>query len=665
MLANGTSTWAKAGLNDPYVWDLAIDPAFPQTIYASTSTGISRSTDGGSNWIKVMAAEWGDGGLAVSPATPQILYAVKKGFGVQKSMDWGNTWTAMNAGLPAKSIGTLAIDPLNPQILYGGGEGLYKSTNGGQDWQWLNDSYWGLIRVDPTLSTNLYGASSSIYRSTDSGETWKHLIGYYASILVVDPKTPLTIYSNDFVSSYTTNLFKSVDGGITWQPASIGLPDDPTVLAIDPETPQTLYAVIDHTPGVYKSMDGGSSWSLINSNLPATIALAIDPTDPEIIYAGTDLKGVYKSTDAGKNWIAINNGMRAARVSVLSINPVIPNTLYAVVGDYNDIFESTDGGNSWHNIASGIFQYGILDLKIDPTPPYSLYASSSSSERGVWAFTSQAPKPVLAMVTPNSMVAGSSAFTVTLNGRDFSSDSIVMWNGNALATQFIDSTQLIAQVPANAIGSPGTANISILSGSQTSAIFGFTIEKRLVSTVVHTSIAGLNFAVDGQVYASPQTFIWEQGSSHTISVTSPQAGSSGTRYVFANWSDGGARSHTITVPASATTYTANFTTQYLLITAVIPQNGGNIGISPASADGYYAAGTSVQITANAARGYEFAGWSGSATGTANPKAMTMSAPQNISAVFQSVGVRRPPRLQPSDAGRLRVGTTRSPRLPGR
>ena len=95
-----------------------------------------------------------------------------------------------------------------------------------------------------------------------------------------------------------------------------------------------------------------------------------------------------------------------------------------------------------------------------------------------------------------------------------------------------------------------------------------------VSITVTTNPAGLQISVDGTSYTAPRTFNWTAGSSHTLSLSSPQNGASGTRYVYASWSDGGAQSHSITVPSSATTYTANFTTQYSLTTAASPTAGG-------------------------------------------------------------------------------------------
>ncbi|MBN1567288.1 MAG: putative Ig domain-containing protein [Acidobacteria bacterium] len=186
-----------------------------------------------------------------------------------------------------------------------------------------------------------------------------------------------------------------------------------------------------------------------------------------------------------------------------------------------------------------------------------------------------------------------------------------------------------------------------------------------VPITIATHPAGRSFTVDGTGYTTSQTFSWLSGSSHTISVATQQA-SGGTRYVFANWSDGGASSHTITVPSGAATYTANFATQYRLTTAASPSGGGSISADPVSTDGYYDSGSSVQLTAAASSGYTFAGWGGALSGTANQQILTMSAPQSVTATFRSGSASRPrfvPKLpaRPKTRrdGRLKLDRTRA------
>ena len=129
--------------------------------------------------------------------------------------------------------------------------------------------------------------------------------------------------------------------------------------------------------------------------------------------------------------------------------------------------------------------------------------------------------------------------------------------------------------------------------------------------------------VDGTTYSPAQTFSWQPGSSHTIATTSPQNGGTGVRYVWSNWSGGGAISHTV-APTTNKTYTAKFNKQYYL--TMTHGTGGTV--IPAS--GWKGSGTTVSISATPASGYHFTNWSGTGTGsysgTNNPASITMGGP---------------------------------------
>jgi hypothetical protein len=151
------------------------------------------------------------------------------------------------------------------------------------------------------------------------------------------------------------------------------------------------------------------------------------------------------------------------------------------------------------------------------------------------------------------------------------------------------------------------------------------------SVTIQTNPTGRSFTVDGTTYTTTQAFSWTPGSSHTIATTTPQSGGTGTQYVWSDWSDGGAMSHTITAPSAGTTYTANFTTQYYL--TMVAGTGGTV--TPAS--GWYNSAQSVQIQAYASGGYSFAGWVGSGpgsySGAVNPAAAIMNGTVTETASF--------------------------------
>jgi streptogramin lyase len=145
---------------------------------------------------------------------------------------------------------------------------------------------------------------------------------------------------------------------------------------------------------------------------------------------------------------------------------------------------------------------------------------------------------------------------------------------------------------------------------------------------------GLTVTVDGTTYTGSVTFNWTAGESHSIGVpASRELGGGGTRYAFGAWSDGGAQSHNITVPPSATTYTATFTPQYLLVTGVSPSGGGIVSVNPSSPDGFYNSGTLLRLTATANPGFRFSNWSSDLSGSTNPQSVTIEASYSVQANF--------------------------------
>jgi beta-propeller repeat-containing protein len=136
---------------------------------------------------------------------------------------------------------------------------------------------------------------------------------------------------------------------------------------------------------IFKSTDGGSTWNAASAGLPDNSfnAFAIDPKTPATLYAGMgDLYGpggAFKSTDGGGHWFAINNGLFASqksRVSFLAIDPKTPSTLYAL--SLGAIFKTTDSGNSWNFAATTMPVFNPLSLAVDPANPTTLYAGSNA-----------------------------------------------------------------------------------------------------------------------------------------------------------------------------------------------------------------------------------------------------------------------------------------------
>lgn len=132
---------------------------------------------------------------------------------------------------------------------------------------------------------------------------------------------------------------------------------------------------------LFKSVDTAANWGNDNYGLRAgnVTHLAVHPTQPSTLYAGTIGVGVFRSTDAGKTWSAINNGMNGSVVSALVIDPLTPSTVYVACSNEfgtsgGGVYKSTDGGNSWNLRTTGMTNTDVRSLAIDPVTPTKLYA---------------------------------------------------------------------------------------------------------------------------------------------------------------------------------------------------------------------------------------------------------------------------------------------------
>lgn len=154
-----------------------------------------------------------------------------------------------------------------------------------------------------------------------------------------------------------------------------------------------------------------------------------------------------------------------------------------------------------------------------------------------------------------------------------------------------------------------------------------------VHATVQANLSGRSFSVDGVPYTATQVLTWNYGSSHTIAATSPQSGSTGTQYVWNNWSDGGTISHVVS-STKDTSFTANFLTQYAL--TLVAARGGTVSADPPSVQ-WYNGGAAVQLTATSSTGCSFASWRGSGvgsySGTNNPASITVNGPVCDTAYF--------------------------------
>jgi photosystem II stability/assembly factor-like uncharacterized protein len=244
------------------------------------------------------------------------------------------------------------------------------------------------LAIDPGNSSIIYAGTrdGGVFKSTDGGTSWQGanqgLPREQITTLKIDPSHPATLY----VGVWSSGIFKSKDGGATWSAARVGMNYyDIRDLSIDPNNPATLFAaqvafdIVD--PGLYKSTDGGLSWLAANSNSDVTSVL-INPANSNIVYIGFNPAVVFESVDGGVSWdFASPNFSNTGSVADLVMDRGDPNTLYALVVSVDSrisgqlsysTFKSSNGGASWNRLG-----LDASALVINATNPNVLYAGAA------------------------------------------------------------------------------------------------------------------------------------------------------------------------------------------------------------------------------------------------------------------------------------------------
>ena len=388
------------------------------------------------------------------------IYAAFATGGVWKTDDNGASWQPIFEHMPSTSIGDVAVAPSNPDVVWIGtgeanifrasmaGTGVYKSSDEGRTWthMGLTDTQTiARIVVHPTNPDIVYVAASGhewtdnemrgVFRTTDGGVTWTRVL--YRSPrtgaidLVMDPSDPETLYAATWQRirrkwsdprvepGYDeSGIFKTTDGGLTWTPLTVGLPD-PAVcgrigLDVARSNPRVVYAFVDDyeearpagpnerdayerpivngrikSAEVYRSDDAGGTWRKTSEtnefmiNVSSTYGwvfgqIRVDPLDENTIYVlGINLN---VSHDAGRSFQTIPQ--LHGDNHDLWIDPVDP----AVMFNSNDggFYQSADAGSHWR-FAASISASQFYDVALDTTTPFHAYGSIQDlgSRRGV------------------------------------------------------------------------------------------------------------------------------------------------------------------------------------------------------------------------------------------------------------------------------------------
>ena len=243
--------------------------------------------------------------IAVHPDNDNVWYVATGSGGVWQTNNSGHTWKPIFDDYPSYSTGCITLDPSNPSTIWLGtgenvggrhvayGDGIYRSTDGGQSWKNM-----GLKKSEHISKIIVHPENSNIIWIAAQGPLWS--------------------------SGDERGLYKSTDGGITWKKT---LGDNKwtgvTDIAVDPRDPNVMYAATwdrhrtiaaymggGPGSGLHRSRDGGETWTKLTTGIPKSnlgkIGIAISPQQPDVIYAAIELDrkkgGVYRSTNQGASW---------------------------------------------------------------------------------------------------------------------------------------------------------------------------------------------------------------------------------------------------------------------------------------------------------------------------------------------------------------------------
>lgn len=362
--------WRQSGPPGGTVISLAADPNNTNRLFLGTSDGhVFTSTDEGGHWQLISRVGAGQDDVVthiiVDPRDSNRLYAsswalYSGGGGVYRSDDGGHSWNI--TGLAHETVRALAQSPTNPKLLIAGSlTGVYRSEDEGASW----------TRITPENHPDLNRFDS----------------------LAFDPKDNNVIYAGTYHLPW-----KTTDGGKNWFPVVKGMIDDSDVMniVVDPANSNNVHAVA--CSGIYHSLDAGQEWvkyKSIPNVFRRTQLIRMDPTNPDILYAGTtsglwktvnekdfrrvtpvdwvinamiidkknpqkliigtEREGVQISNDGGETFSAANNGFHHMHISDVAVDRDRPGrALVVLTFDENAFLFTNDGGNNWTNMGPGL-----------------------------------------------------------------------------------------------------------------------------------------------------------------------------------------------------------------------------------------------------------------------------------------------------------------------
>jgi photosystem II stability/assembly factor-like uncharacterized protein len=350
--------------------------------------------------------------VAGVPGDPLAYFVAFAQGGVWKSVNGGRDWQPLFDEQPTNSIGSIAVAPSDPNVVYVGsgeanirgnvalGSGIFKSIDGGKNWQqvWKGRGQIGTMVVHPknpdiafvAVFGSPFGPSQErgVYRTTDGGKSWQQVLfrdeRTGASDVTFDPGNPRILFAgmwqalrqpwNATSGGPGSGLYRSADGGDTWQPMKEhGLPAGDwgkVGVRVAPSDSHIIYALIEAKDGgLFRSEDGGEKWEhvsaarVIRQRAWYYSCLTIDPTNPNVVWVPQ--VNLVRTIDAGKSWQAVKIPGHGDHHDVW-IDPANPRRI--ITGNDGGVSLTLDGGATWAAPAIPTPQFYNID--VDDRLPY-------------------------------------------------------------------------------------------------------------------------------------------------------------------------------------------------------------------------------------------------------------------------------------------------------
>lgn len=291
---------------------------------------------------------------------------------------WAGQWTAL--GPDGGDVRSLTYDPRNPDhIFLGTNTGtIFLSTDAGHSWARFahlgagDDYVLDHIVMDPRNPDTIYVSAWSVenqqagdlFRSTDGGKTWETFPAMHNKSI-----RAMAIAASDskvIVTGALDGVYRSVDGGQNFERISSANQSEIKnieSIAVDPKDPNTVYAGTWHL--AWKTSDGGAHWQHINKGMvddSDVFSIIVDSANPAVVFASA-CSGIYKSTSAGELFSKIQGiPFSARRTRVLKQDPSNENVVYA--GTTEGLWKTTDLGKTWKRVSNP--EVVVNDVMIDP-----------------------------------------------------------------------------------------------------------------------------------------------------------------------------------------------------------------------------------------------------------------------------------------------------------